>query len=190
MLDILKQKTTHIHYEIEALSLARYIIDHSITESKFNEFLVRNYLAYRFIEQKLESTRDVLHKDVASFITSDKSSHLLMDLNGLTPSYCPTHNKADLSILSHADAIGALYVIEGSMLGSCVINKHLGRCTKLIKKQEQHFFNDNTHATVGRWKSFSKAISRFSFAEKDQYNAVIAAKKAFLVFKHYYTIEL
>ena len=188
MLEYLKEHTEKIHKEVESYSLAIHVLDHSISNDTFEEFLKRNYLAYRFIEDNLMLARHVLSEEVSSFVTSKKSDQLLKDLGGLTPA-SPEIIKNQLNISTEADAIGALYVIEGSLLGSCLINKHIMHCKSLQTRGKQYFFNDNTPATVENWKSFKKTINQYSFTEKDKYRSLIAARKTFLIFKNYYTVE-
>ena len=187
MLDILKKETKLLHTEVESISLASQILDHSITDGVFDEFLVRNYQSYHYIEHKLIKARHLVNQDLNSFITSDKSDSLLRDLNVIKPTQ-KVDQKTDLSICFAAEAVGALYVIEGSMLGASLINQHIARCPDLKKRDHHYFFSCNTQATVKRWKSFSKTIKQISFTDNEIDKAIVAAKNSFLAFKHYYTI--
>lgn len=187
MLEFLKENTHSIHNEVERLSLAQYIIDHTINVETFNEFLLRNFQAYNCIEQQLVASKHLVDKVLRPLISTDKSDCLYKSL--IVPSTAKVLNKnRSLSLSTRAECVGALYVIEGSMLGSNLINKHIKKCPNLNNEDQEFFYFSKNQTSVKRWQRFSSTVNQLVFNEAETKEALSSANKTFNIFKEFYTI--
>lgn len=88
----------------------------------------------------------------------------------------------DFTISSHADALGALYVTEGSTLGGKVICKTIATNLGKTDFEGLKFFNGYGNDTGRRWKSFLSVLNNYSDTKEE--NAIIrSANNVFVGFK-------
>lgn len=86
----------------------------------------------------------------------------------------------DLPVIqSHAEAVGALYVLEGSTLGGKIISKMIAG--KLDSKAGLRFFNGYGDKTGAMWKEF---LARLQENDHPDYNGTIveSVQSTFLLF--------
>lgn len=183
MLEFLKTHTQEIHKAVEASNPSKFILDHSITIQQYKELLLYNYSAYKIIEQELYEKKDLVAPELRFFISTNKSERLLKDIKGIDPllSLDLDPNRT-FSVSSRLEIIGALYVIEGSMLGGLIINKHLRACKALVTIKRHHFFSDDAKAITSRWKAFINVVNAQNFSTKEKELALLSAKKVFTLF--------
>ncbi len=186
MLNYLKQGTETLHREVEKSNLAKYILDHSITLELYKKLLIQNYHSYLTIEEQLGQNIAVVNDNLQSFIDTEKSDKLWRDIKGIS-SFAQELNPIETNffITSEAEAIGALYVIEGSMLGGLLISKHLQQCESLQLIKTHHFFKSNPKNSMKRWKNFSETVNNIKFSDGDREKAIVSAQKSFLIFKNF-----
>lgn len=65
------------------------------------------------------------------------------------------------SVSTPAEAIGCLYVIEGSTLGGRVVLRHVRRCVGVDVESGARFFAGYGEHTAARWQETCAAIARF-----------------------------
>lgn len=183
MIKFLKEGTTSIHSEVEQTNLAKHIMDHSITPEVFKRLLIQNYYAYYTIEKQLQQNTEKVSSNLKAFIDTKKSRKLLKDLNNLDNTFkAISLENLNFKIESELDAIGALYVIEGSMLGGLLISKHLDHCSNLSNIKTQQFFKSDPKNSMMRWKNFTTTVNEMTFTEDQKQSALQTAKKTFQVF--------
>ncbi|MGB5820852.1 MAG: biliverdin-producing heme oxygenase [Saonia sp.] len=186
MLDFLKKETRELHHEIEASSLAKYILDHSISVECYKRFLLQNYCSYVTIEQELVRNQNLVKVELRPYISNKKSEGLHLDLTSLGESIDSYDTNApSFSIHSETEAIGALYVLEGSMLGSMVISKNLAKCPKLEEIETYSFFGNESKDVVNRWRTYCSHIDHRTFSNEDKTNALMTARRVFQIFGYY-----
>lgn len=174
MLSSLRENTQTLHKEIEKDNLAGLIMDHSISMNQYKTLLLQNYIAYKVVEEEVSPFIEDFNKS--------KSAQLEKDLNSL---------KVDTSILedfvkkfkcqNKMEAIGAAYVVEGSVLGGMMIAKELNDCIHLNEIQIHHFFNGDRN-NVNGWKQFCKQVNSNQYSAKEINEAVEKAKETFIFF--------
>lgn len=74
-----------------------------------------------------------------------------------------------------AQAMGSLYVLEGSTLGGQVVARHVEQRLGLSDGQGYAFFNGHGRATGALWRGFLERLAAFSAPERD--DAVVAAAR-------------
>lgn len=99
---------------------------------------------------------------------------------GLT--YHPQHCEVLPPVNTVADALGVLYVLEGSALGGQFITKMISRQLRMEDTNEGFsFFNPYGEQTMQRWQAF-KTILAHPFTEEEKDAIVLSANKTFLTF--------
>jgi heme oxygenase len=92
--------------------------------------------------------------------------------------------KLDFYIASHAAAMGALYVMEGSTLGGKIICKTIAINLEKDEKEGFKFFNGYGNETGGRWKTFLASLD--SYSDTNVEDAIIdSANNVFVGFKKF-----
>lgn len=174
MINSLREHTRSLHKEIEKDNLAGLIMDHSISLEEYKTLLLQNYISYKTVE-----------KAVLPFIEdfgSLKSDQLEKDLKFLDVDLNLVEGfENDISCSNKVEALGAAYVVEGSVLGGMMIAKELENCKKLETIKEHHFFNGDRTNTAG-WKTFLKQINSQDFSEEEKLQASNKAKETFTFF--------
>ncbi len=174
MINSLREHTKSLHEEIEKDNLAGLIMDHSISLAEYKTLLLQNYISYKVVENAVLP----FLKDFGSI----KSDQLEKDLKFLDVDLNVLERFAgDISCSNKAEALGAAYVVEGSVLGGLMIAKELENCKKLEDIQEHHFFNGDRNNVAG-WKTFLKQINSEDFSEEEKLQASNKAKDTFMFF--------
>ena len=86
-------------------------------------------------------------------------------------------------IENYLQALGALYVIEGSTLGGKIIVKMLQRQLNIENNQGLSFFSGYGEETESRWASFKELLNNQSMRTTDTGMVVFAANDTFAKFK-------
>ncbi|RXG15706.1 heme oxygenase [Leeuwenhoekiella aestuarii] len=183
----LKKQTANLHQETEQGNLAKYILDHSITTAQYKALLKQNYKAYAILNSLLKHNEKNIPANLQHFADDKKVKDLELDLSqiaAVTPEITFDASK----ILSPAEILGMLYVVEGSMMGGLLIRKNLESCSNLDAVQKHHFFGKNPPEVLNRWKSFTAAVESQDYSETEMDAAVKGANYAFLIFKNSYEV--
>jgi len=183
MLGYLKEHTKAIHSQVESVNLAKHIVNHSITLEAYKELLTSNYAIYKAIEQKLIAHKNLVCNDLKAYVNTDKSDSLEKDLLQFGNVQINSIDLSNILIESEAEVIGALYVVEGSMLGSLLIANNISKCQALKHLNYHNFFNRHDHKNmVAHWKGFCKIVGKKTFSVEQKRNAGTMAKQIFRLF--------
>ncbi len=183
ILEHLKDKTTKHHQLAEKKNLAKFIIDHSITTDQYKELLKKNYCIYAAIEKFLNTNKNLATSNLKPFISFDKSNALKKDLDSYSVDISAT-KQIKIKLPNNFGAlVGALYVIEGSMLGGLLIAKHLKQCPQLNDSNTHYFFGGDPKDHLARWKNLCKNLENRSYTQEEVSASVDAAS---LVFESFY----
>ena len=183
MLDFLKEQTKTIHNNVEGTNLAKYIMDGSMSLEQYKTYLIQNYHSYKAVEDALVLNKGIIREDLHSFINSNKSDHLFKDLKNLAVNNIPENSK-EITFDSEVEAIAALYVIQGSMIGGNMISKKLRTCPELKDIETHHFFDFCVKDSMKLWSNFKTTVNNANFPESEYEKALASAKKAFLCFEY------
>jgi len=183
MLNYLREQTDLVHKEVENNNLAKYIIDHSITEEQYRQLLIQNFRAYKSIENAIIKRKHLICDDLLIFVNSNKSDFLRKDLQQFPEITIDKIKTNRITIQNEAEIIGALYVIEGSMLGSLLLSRNIIECRNL-KNIASHFFYSlhNQKEKTNNWRAFSDIINNKVFLESEKKRASLMAKEVFRLF--------
>lgn len=185
ILEHLKEKTKAIHDEVEEDNLTGFIMDGSINQAQYEELLRQNFSVYKAVEDFINARYDNLPDELKPFAGYQKTNALAKDIAGFSnfplPQPTAITGPRDLGTL-----VGALYVIEGSMMGGMMMSKKLQSCEKLEHIEAHYFYNTDTKVAATRWKSFKEAVLSCKFTSEDIDKAGVSAIHIFEHFKKAY----
>jgi len=182
MLDFLKEGTLQIHKNVERHNLAKHILSHTITPEIYEQLLLQNYITYYSIEEELLKNTKKIRPTLKTFISTEKSDFLRNDLEKIGIFKKMNLRIKELNITSEAAVIGALYVIEGSMMGTAIIGKHISNCDAIKEICQHIFYKQNPKQLAKRWKSFKDCIQQIDFNDQERDESLQSAKQTFLLF--------
>lgn len=136
---------------------------------------------------------NALEEQIANFIPSQltdyghrrKAKLIANDLNYLDSPLPTTAQKGQLpEIASSLQALGALYVMEGSTLGGKIIAKMISKQLSL-ETEALSFFNGYGDATDSMWAVFTGILNESAQNEEEETTIINAANQTFIKFKSY-----
>ena len=174
MLSSLREHTQSLHKEIEKDNLAGLIMDHSISMNQYKTLLLQNYIAYKVVEDEVFLYLEDYNRN--------KSEQLIKDLDALEVNTTMLQDFiGEFGCQNKMEALGAAYVVEGSVLGGLMIAKELENCKHLSEIKTHHFFNGD-RKNISGWKQFCKQVNSNQYSEEEINQAVGKAKETFIFF--------
>lgn len=176
----LKEQTRREHQMLEVKMIKQIKLITDI--NKYSEFLL---LFYRFMNP-LETQID---KQLDPGFLSDyklrrKSVLLVQDLSRLQSSAEIFCYDEVIFITNNLEAIGALYVMEGSTLGGQIISKMINHQLGLEKIIPLDFFNGYKNDTILMWQNFKIAMDQLKLNEREENIIIRSANNTFKRFSN------
>jgi len=174
--ELLKSETAALHDEIEKSSLMRGLMAEEFTRQDYVVYLRRMRDFYAGIEARLSAVPRI-DEDVPDFDRRMKVNALNADLFAMGDQAGAGDWKDPFEISDLSQALGVMYVLEGSTLGGQLISRKL-RERDFISEKNLNFFN-HYGADVGvYWKKFVAILENPPRAVEKQ-RAVEAALRTF-----------
>lgn len=186
--DELKYATRTEHEQLEAaLDLMRA----DFTLANYRELLARYLGFYQSFEAYVQSRAD-LGWPVASFYVGRQAKQrwLQNDLEVLVddpprPAYLIPADVFSSLFATPSILLGAVYVIEGSMLGGRILTRHFSETLGLTPESGLQFFNGYGADTKMHWQALLKLLEESEFDLACRPEAVSGAKRMFaLLHRH------
>lgn len=172
----LKERTAHLHDTIENVTRSKKIFDGTFTVEDYKNLLhINGYIVNSFIDNIFNA----LPEDITSrlkFTAASKKAAIARDAQELdmvideTPVALVENNPAY--------ALGALYVMEGSMLGGNVIAKNLKK-HEAFAGHKFHYFTFYKDMLGSNWKDFLGTLSGTVRDEADIESSVKGATQVY-----------
>lgn len=184
MIELLRERTGKQHQELERVLIP--IIKDVNTPEKYVRLLELFYGYYYPIEQHIAAHTDISFP--GGFERRRKASLLLDDISTITgtPATTPPTCTELPEINDAAQALGAMYVLEGSTLGGQVI------CQILLRNLPSEelpkaltFFNGYGSETQSYWDTFVHYLQGYNGTEDQQQRLLDAAADTFTKFKRW-----
>jgi len=167
--EYLKENSKQFHDSVEAKFESQKIFDKSYTLDDYKKILWLNYLFHLHFEDKVYQTVSEETAKSLQLESRRKLKLLEKDLENLAME--KAHANQDISVKSEAEALGVMYVMEGSTLGGNVIMKQLSRNPE-FENMTFSYFGCYADKTGELWKNFKETLdSQFS---ENQYDEVLA----------------
>jgi heme oxygenase (biliverdin-IX-beta and delta-forming) len=174
----IKERTREVHADLEKKLLSH--IQRVQSPERYTVLLALMYGYYAALENRLESFRHA----IPDYDRRRKSQSILDDLKSLGYSVASVPLCRDIpEINSIPQALGSMYVLEGSTLGGKIISRML---LKQVPSLEQSltFFQGYRDETMDMWQKFRQYLQQMIDAVHHE-EAQLAAKETFVKFKNW-----
>ncbi|UPT65770.1 MAG: biliverdin-producing heme oxygenase [Sphingobacteriales bacterium JAD_PAG50586_3] len=188
IMQALKEQTREAHNQVEAVSYSNNIMDGSLNADQYTTIVVANYIFNKGVEEVAYPllTANGL-ADRIQLSQRAKTQLLLADLDhlGINPADIET---ATPKITTIEQALGYLYVAEGSTLGGAVIARALAKNPNLSSITSYNFYGCYGENVGTMWKDFIIAMESSAPRINNNDGIVAAGKEAFDFFGKCLTI--
>ena len=153
----LRQATVDAHERIECG--LQYLVSPTLTRSSYGRLLEAFHGYYSPLDQRLTAAAERLAEPLRFWAIPSRTPLLALDLHRLGRddrgiSALPIAVAELPSIDSDANALGALYVVEGAALGGQVIWRAVAKTLGIRPATGCAFFYGRGTATCSRWRQF------------------------------------
>ncbi|WP_026898186.1 biliverdin-producing heme oxygenase [Daejeonella oryzae] len=175
----LKKETLESHQALEKVLIQK--IKSVNTLEDYSEILNWFYNFYSPIESQVDQyiSENILN-DYSQRRKSASLAHDIISVNGTLPE---NPRQTGVQIENVYDALGALYVMEGSTIGGSIISKMISDRLGLQNKEFLTYFNSYGENTMSMWKSFKESLDQFPATGEQQLRVVKSANNTFKHFK-------
>lgn len=175
--EYLKQNTAEYHDAAEKLFNSEKIFNKTFSLEDYRKIIHTNYLMLLHSEDKIFNQLNADFGGKLQLVERKKLPLIEKDLAALAlENQAQSH---DLEFNNAYEALGALYVIEGSTLGGNVIAKQLSK-TEGFEEVTFNFFGCYQENTGPMWKNFKEVLD--TEVKEEQYNEVLSGAKKLYTF--------
>ncbi len=165
ILEALKAKTAASHRNVEASPLMQPIATRKLTPENYTHILRKFYGFFQPLETSIHHLPE-LEYYLPDLPNRRKSASILQDLRAINQEnivlaslpLCPDVPQ----ITNVSEALGAMYVMEGSTLGGKIISKIVHETLGYTPENGIAFFNGYGTQTGPKWKAFQETLTRFA----------------------------
>jgi len=172
----LRQKTGASHVQLEENYYSKAILDSSVTLANYQTYIARLYGVVSACENNIFPSLSLLIPDLdqrfkAPLIVQDLKNTGFADTGNL-----PTF---DFEFSTQAEALGIMYVIEGSTLGGRVLYKNINQSLGLDAQNGASYFWGYGQQTGQYWKTFISLFSQYAVEENCEDEIISSAIQTF-----------
>jgi len=185
-LQSLRSRTSHQHNLLEQNTASINLLSPHVTTADYAVYLS---LLFGFVNGFEKIVFPLLQESITDIEERRKTHLLVSDLNRLgidetVITAIPDHYFLEV-YHSNAKALGGMYVLEGSVLGSAFIHKHLLATlgTDVISGKTT-YFTVYGHETGSRWKNFLQTFSSASSGVEE--DVINSASETFSILHHWF----
>ncbi|MGB3585808.1 MAG: biliverdin-producing heme oxygenase [Tunicatimonas sp.] len=152
----IKEATQHQHQATEQLLFPQQNWS-DLSLDQYREFLQIQYVFYQRAEQQIDVALSPGLRQMLDWSNRQKLPWIeadLLEINAITPVGFPK----DMMVASEGEAMGLLYVTEGSTLGGRMIMKALQKNEKIAPYTSFRFLSGYGADTSAYWKSFLRVL--------------------------------
>ncbi|HEV7381234.1 MAG TPA: biliverdin-producing heme oxygenase [Dyadobacter sp.] len=174
----LRAATAASHKGLEDNERSKGILSPEISIQIYQEYLAKMYGVVAGCERDVYPILSGLFQD----LEERKKAHLI--LKDLQVTGMDQHNIDQLNIHTFtpanvAEALGIMYVLEGSTLGGKVLFRHVHKVLGLDENSGAAFFWGYGTETGPKWKSFVSAFADYAIQNEAQQNVIQGATDCF-----------
>lgn len=175
--EYLKENTADYHNAAEKLFNSEKIFNRTFTLEDYKKIIHTNYLMLLHSEDKIFSSLSDKYTEKLQLDARKKLPLIEKDLKSLSLE----NQKAShfLEFNNEHEALGAMYVIEGSTLGGNVIAKQLAK-TEGFDEVTFNFFGCYQENTGAMWKNFKEVLD--AEVTKENYGEVLTGAEKLYTF--------
>ncbi len=179
----LREACLQDHLNIKQGEYARLVMEQALTLENYRVLLLTNYFFHGTIEQQLnrvvspgfKKSLQLQRRRKAQFITSDyqRLGHTLPPLSKAPLQLC---------IQNETEALGVLYVTEGTAIGGSIIKKNLLKSPVISQTSATSFYGCYGKELSPLWKAF---VAQLNTIEGRQEAEAVVIEKAKATFAFY-----
>ncbi|MBD8080850.1 biliverdin-producing heme oxygenase [Chryseobacterium caseinilyticum] len=170
--EYLKKNTADLHDAAEKLFSSDKIFNKTFTFDDYKKIIRNNYLMLLNSENQIIESLSTDFSDKLQLDQRKKLSVIEKDLSSLSLQNEKPEQVVEIS--NQNEALGMLYVIEGSTLGGNVIAKQLSK-TEGFEDVTFNFFGCYKENTGAMWKNFKEVLD--TEVKEESYDEVLAGAK-------------
>jgi heme oxygenase (biliverdin-IX-beta and delta-forming) len=165
LLQQIKEQTKESHSSLEQLPILHSLTSSDINQLQYLKILIKFYGFFSPLENAINQYPQIQNY-LPDIETRRKASSLYNDINIISrkedtkPLFKECHNLP--AVANPAQAMGCLYVMEGSTLGGRFIYKNLEKNLQITDKDGASFFYGYGPETGEKWKKFQAGLSFFA----------------------------
>ena len=175
--EYLKQNTAEFHDAAERLFNSEKIFNKTFTLDDYKKIIHTNYLMLLHSEDKIFS--NLSDKFSEKLQLSDRKKLPLIEKDLASLALTNQTASHELEFANESEALGAMYVIEGSTLGGNVIAKQLSK-TEGFDNITFNFFGCYQENTGPMWKNFKEVLD--TEVTEENYDEVLSGAKKLYTF--------
>lgn len=157
ILDTIKTETRAWHDKVEELAASDHIMDGTFTYDDYSALIARHYVMHNALEPKLADFFATTSIPGINFEERRKLALLQKDMQEIQGDIPEGTFVPEVEVTTPAQALGCMYVLEGSSLGGSVIKKQLGKNSNFADTNF-HFFGCYGENTGRLWKEFRDVV--------------------------------
>lgn len=176
----LRQETAESHQRLEDNPLSKAILTPSVSIRDYQNYLAALFGVTIACEDQVFPAISHVITDLAGRY---KSSLIIDDLlaTGFTEAEVDALPVYHFEFSSVAEAMGVMYVLEGSTLGGKVLYKHIHEVLGLTPENGASYFWGYGTQTGNLWKSFISSLTQFVDENTERDGVIASAKKTFTI---------
>lgn len=145
------------------------------------------YSYFGGLEEKLETVGDLNVPDHQLRRKKEAIADDILSLDGSLPELTPEQHLPKIE--NKLQALGALYVMEGSTLGGIYISKMIAKQLNIQDGISLSFFEGYGEKTEDMWNSFRSSLDGQVIKSEEQTLVIQAANQTFLKFKDWIEVN-
>lgn len=182
----LKSETAEQHKATEAVSFGHKIMSGTLTLDEYKILIEKNYILHALIENAL-TVSDLVPADLELGVRL-KTQSLFDDLVLLNHPI-PAIPQVTINYATTADALGAMYVVEGATLGGAYILKALQRNPTFALIGKFNYYSVYGEKIGTNWKNFQEGLLRHINTTELENEAIESAKRTFDLFMNIFVMQ-
>ncbi|WP_106294373.1 biliverdin-producing heme oxygenase [Arcticibacter pallidicorallinus] len=175
----LKEETKDLHAALEKVMIP--MIKDIRASGDYIRILELFYSYFGGLEAKVEAVTDLHLPDHHLRRKKEAIANDILSLGGTLPALTPDRYLPEMN--DKLQAIGALYVMEGSTLGGLYISKMIAKQLNLRDGESMSFFDGYGEKTEEMWNAFKSNIDRQVDRQEEQAIVIQTANDTFKKFK-------
>jgi heme oxygenase len=175
----LRGQTAYWHQQLEQTRISKVILEDSVTINDYRQYLVK---MYGFVQP----FEDLVLPQLATFLPDIDSRRKVRSIEkdlvaiGMDEQEIKQLPRFSFDTnWSEAEALGAMYVMEGSSLGGAVIYKHIAKILGLSNGQGASYFYGYGPTTGSNWKAFINTLTQYAMEQNAGQQITDSAENTF-----------
>ncbi|TDE12857.1 biliverdin-producing heme oxygenase [Dyadobacter psychrotolerans] len=174
----LRQETADSHRQLEENEFSKAILDPAVTLNGYQTYIAKLYGVTFACETEIYPILEPVLTDLAQ---RKKSQLIIRDLfnTGISPEITDKLPGYHFRANGIAEALGVMYVLEGSTLGGKILYKHINNTLGLDASHGASYFWGYGTETGLLWKTFISSLAAFAVQKSCEKEIISSAVQTF-----------